>query len=202
MRPPTPCQGDTLTMTVRDDNGEKVIEKVSGDGSIAITEGKWKITINPSDTAALPFGNYIYDIQVELVKWLYSNDCATFHSHPKRRGELLMELNASMSLPELLQGNLGIGVLKISDIAIDYVEIDAAGDLFPPPKVPIKAGNTKGEQGPQGLPGLPGPEGAVGPEGPAGEQGLPGGPMGPPGNKDRKETPLPMLTLQKSNYWL
>lgn len=63
----TPMPGDTLTMTVRDDNGEKVIEKVSGDGSIAITEGKWKITINPSDTAALPFGNYIYDIQVELV---------------------------------------------------------------------------------------------------------------------------------------
>ena len=86
-----------------------------------------------SDTAALPFGNYIYDIQVELVNGYTQTIVATFHSHPKRRGELLMELNASMSLPELLQGNLGIGVLKISDIAIDYVEIDAAGDLLFPP---------------------------------------------------------------------
>lgn len=98
-----------------------------------------------------------------------------------------MELNASMSSPELLQGNLGIGVLKISDIAIDYVEIDAAGDLLfhLSEGSVINAGSTKGEegeQGPQGPPGLPGPEGAIGPEGPAGEQG-PIGPIGPPGEQ-------------------
>ena len=64
--PYTPASNDILTMTVRNKLDEIVIEKKSKTADVVDVEGGWKVTIQPSDTTSLPYGQYFYDIQVGL----------------------------------------------------------------------------------------------------------------------------------------
>ena len=56
--------GDTVYMTVKRsvNKTEKVLQKII----TAFTDGKALISIAPTDTADLSFGDYVYDIQINL----------------------------------------------------------------------------------------------------------------------------------------
>ena len=66
--PYEPAGTDQITMTVRanDHRGEIVLQKHSGDQDIEQLSNGWKITLQPSDTAELPYKTYVYDIQLNM----------------------------------------------------------------------------------------------------------------------------------------
>lgn len=66
--PYVPLEADTITMTVRlnDYKGMIVIQKKTGDSDVAATETGWRIVLQPSDTSALQFRNYVYDMQLDM----------------------------------------------------------------------------------------------------------------------------------------
>ena len=66
--PYAPAAEDLITMTVRanDHRGDIVLQKRSGDGDVLLQAGGWKIVIQPSDTALLPYKNYVYDIELDM----------------------------------------------------------------------------------------------------------------------------------------
>ena len=59
---------DQITLTVRanDYRGEIVLQKNSGEPDIEQLASGWKITLQPEDTAELPYKTYVYDIQLNL----------------------------------------------------------------------------------------------------------------------------------------
>jgi hypothetical protein len=70
----SPGVDDTITMTVRsnDDTGTAVITKETGvaeEGEIpdvVASATGWSITLQPEDTADLPYGKYVYDIELDM----------------------------------------------------------------------------------------------------------------------------------------
>ena len=63
-----PQVGDTITMTVRasDYRGAIVIQKKTGDADVTATETGWTIILQPSDTSALLYKKYVYDVQLDM----------------------------------------------------------------------------------------------------------------------------------------